>query len=74
MINWCWFFLSQVLVQEVATKQPDFDKVCSEGKSILQLAHPQAVPVLDSKLQQLEKKWHDLRGKMGMSLKFCGCD
>lgn len=50
----------------MATKQPDFDKVCSDGNSILQLAHPQAVPVLESKLQQLERKWLELRGKLGM--------
>ena len=58
-------FLVQVLAQEVAAKQPDDDKVFSAGKNILQLAHPQAVPILDGKLQQLEKKWLDLRGKLG---------
>ena len=57
----------QALVQEVAARQPDYDKVFSKGKHILQLAHPRAVPILESKLQQLERKWLDLRGKLGKS-------
>lgn len=58
----------QALVQEIATKQPDYDSVCSDGKNILRLAHPQAVGMLDGQLQQLEKKWLDLRSKLGKSL------
>ena len=53
-------------MQEIANKQPEYESVCSDGKNILRLAHPQAVAPLESKLQQLQHKWLDLRGKLGM--------
>ena len=49
----------------MTTRQPDFDKVLGDGQGLLQVAHPKAVPVLQSKLQQLEHKWVDLRGRIG---------
>lgn len=52
-------------MQEVGLKQPDYDTVSSSGKNMLRLAHPQGVGVLTSKLQLLERKWLDLRGRLG---------
>ena len=46
-------------------RQPQYDKVNSDGENLLQLAHPAAVPVLQGKLQHLGRKWVDLRGRMG---------
>lgn len=59
----------QAVVQEVTARQPDYDKVCSDGTNILQLSHPQAVPVLENRLQHLERKWLNLRKKLGKPLK-----
>ena len=55
----------QAFTQEVTAKQPDYDRVMAEGQNLLQLAHPRAVPVLQSHLQQLERAWLDLRGRVG---------
>ena len=49
----------------MTARQPEYDHVLAEGQNLLQLAHPRAVPVLQSKLQQLERTWVDLRGKVG---------
>lgn len=57
--------LVQALTQEVTARQPQYDKVNSDGSNLLQLAHPVAVPVLQGKLQHLGRKWVDLRGRMG---------
>jgi len=57
--------LPQAFSQEVTARQPEYDHVLAEGQNLLQLAHPRAVPVLQSKLQQLERAWVDLRGKVG---------
>ena len=57
--------LLQAFSQEVTARQPEYDHVLAEGQNLLQLAHPRAVPVLQSKLQQLERTWVDLRGKVG---------
>ena len=55
----------QVFSQDVTARQPEYDRVLASGHSLLQLAHPRAVPVLHSMLQQLEHAWVDLRGKVG---------
>ena len=55
----------QAFSQEIAGRQPEFDKILATGHNLLQLAHPRAVPVLQSKLQQLERNWVDLRGRVG---------
>jgi hypothetical protein len=52
--------------QEVAVKQPQYDTVNSDGQYVLQLAHPEAVPKIQGKLDVLAKKWTDLRKQMGM--------
>ena len=62
--------LLQAFNQEVTAKQPECDHVLAEGQNLLQLAHPRAVPLLQSKLQQLERAWVDLRGKVGESVYF----
>ena len=41
------------------------ERVRAEGQHLLQLAHPQAVAVLQSHLQELERAWLDLRGRVG---------
>ena len=55
----------QAFGQELTARQPEYNRVLAEGQNLLQLAHPRAVPVLQSKLQQLERTWVDLRGKVG---------
>ena len=55
----------QAFGQKVTARQPEYDHVLAEGQNLLQLAHPRAVPVLQSKLQQQERTWVDLRGKVG---------
>ncbi len=47
-------------------KQPQYDTVNSDGQYVLQLAHPEAVPKIQGKLDLLAKKWTDLRKQMGM--------
>ena len=64
----CIYFpisLMQVFSQEVTARQPEYDRVLASGHRLLQLAHPRAVPVLHSMLQQLEHAWVDLRGEVG---------
>ncbi len=51
-------------------RQPDFEKVLGDGQNLLAVAHPKAVPILQSKLQQLRQKWMQLRGHIGESEKF----
>ena len=48
-------------------KQGEYERVRGEGQHLLQLAHPQAVAVLQSHLQDLETAWLDLRGRVGGS-------
>ena len=48
-------------------KQPEYDGVLAEGQQLLQLAHPRAMAVLQSHLQQLETAWVELRGRVGES-------
>ena len=55
----------QAFSHEVTAKQPEYDKVLADGQNLLQLAHPKAVAVLQSKQHQLERKWVDLRGRVG---------
>ena len=61
----CSSIIIQAFGQEVTAKQPNYDRVCAEGQHLLQLAHPQAVGVLENQLQQLETAWLDLRGRVG---------
>ncbi len=49
----------------MTSRQPNFDQVSGDGQNLLAVAHPKAVPVLQSKLQQLERKWVELRGHIG---------
>ncbi len=56
---------SQEISQSVTSRQPNFDQVLGDGQNLLAVAHPKAVPVLQSKLQQLERKWVELRGHIG---------
>ena len=55
----------QAFSQEVTAKQPEYDRVMAEGQNLIQLAHPRAVALLQSHLQQLERAWVDLRGRVG---------
>lgn len=57
--------LSQERSQNVTSRQPDFDQVLGDGQNLLAVAHPKAVPILQSKLQRLERKWMELRGHIG---------
>ena len=57
----------QAFSQEVTGKQGEYERVRGEGQHLLQLAHPQAVAVLQSHLQDLERAWLDLRGRVGES-------
>ena len=65
-----WFYFCvalQAFSQEVTGKQGEYERVRGEGQHLLQLAHPQAVAVLQSHLQDLERAWLDLRGRVGES-------
>ena len=66
-------FVTQVMTQEVAAKQPQYDTVNSDGQYVLQLAHPVAVPKIQGKLDLLAKKWTELRKQMGMLMYMCMC-
>lgn len=55
----------------MTARQPELDKVLNDGQGLLQVAHPKAVPVLQSKLQQMEHKWVELRGHIGEERVFC---
>ena len=61
----CLFASIQAFSQEVTGKQGEYERVRGEGQHLLQLAHPQAVAVLGSNLQELERAWLDLRGRGG---------
>ena len=63
-------WLPQEVSQDVTVRQPDFEKVLGDGQNLLAVAHPKAVPILQSKLQQLRQKWMQLRGHIGESEKF----
>ena len=60
--------LPQTFSHEVTAKQPEYDTILADGQNLLQLAHPKAVPVLQTKLQDLEQRWLDLRGRIGQPL------
>ena len=67
VIWFCSCVALQAFSQEVTGKQGEYERVRGEGQHLLQLAHPQAVAVLQSHLEDLERAWLDLRGRVGES-------
>ena len=50
---------------ELLAKQTDIDKVLQKGNKILRSAHPDAVPIIQKMIQQLENEWDNLTGMAG---------
>ena len=42
-------------------KQPEIDKVLEKGEQILEEAHPDAVPILQNMIQELQDGWKELK-------------
>ena len=54
--------ISQAFFHEANAK---YDTLLADGLNLLQLAHPNAVPVLQDKLHHLEQRLVDLCGRIG---------
>ena len=50
---------------ELLAKQTDIDKLLQKGNEILKSAHPDAVPIIQKMIQQLENEWDNLTGMAG---------
>ena len=46
---------------EILAKQPNIDKVLEKGEQILEEAHPDAVPILENMIQELQDGWKELK-------------
>ena len=46
---------------ELLAKQPEIDKVLEKGEQILEEAHPDAVPILQNMIQELQDGWRELK-------------
>ena len=57
--------IPQAFIHEATAKQPEYDTLLADGRNLLQLAHPKAVPVLQDKLHHLKWRWVNLHGQIG---------
>ena len=50
----------QAYSDEILAKQPEIDKVLEKGEQLLKEAHPDAVPILQNMIQELQYRWKKL--------------
>ena len=55
----------QAFVTELNTKHADLDSALNCGRQILDLAHQEAVPIVQAKVHELDKKWSKLKTAAG---------
>ena len=51
----------QAYSAEILAKQPEIDKVLEKGEQLLEEAHPDAVPILQNMIQELQDGWKELK-------------